>query len=389
MLLLDLQAYRQRLRNVASTGGALDTFVLANIALQAIAMAFIDYRYVDDQYNPSSEQSVRNHVIAMAEYYFVVVFVIELLIKAVAFGLIGYLRQSRWCQMDAAIVILSILSLLPLPTAIPNIYAVRIVRVLRPLRAISKLSGLRKIVESLSRSAKDLVNVMILLVFVLAVFSVVGLLFLRGLFHARCRITPFPIKMPADCWRVDDDCWETFLEQAVVDPEAYRCEEAEADYVETPQDCIWPIDDVDERVCSLTGRNANEGCNTCPPRFACGSNYDAYGNPRFLSSLEPYGYDRMRSGSFVEALNWGFTSYDNFASAFITSFQVVTQEGWTAVMDMSIDAWAINTSILLYTLFVVMGGLVVLNLVLAVISSSLDDLDACNVCDSDARRWHW
>lgn len=102
MLLLDLQAHRQRLRNFASTGGALDTFVLANITLQAIAMAFIDYRYVDDQYNPSSKQSVRNHVIAMAEYYFVVVFFIELLIKAVAFGLIGYLRQSRWNQMDAA-----------------------------------------------------------------------------------------------------------------------------------------------------------------------------------------------------------------------------------------------------------------------------------------------
>lgn len=387
---------RQRLRNVASTGGALDTFVLANIALQAIAMAFTDYRliHVDDHYNPSSEHSVRNRVIAMAEYYFIVVFVIELLIKAVAFGLIGYLRRSRWNQMDACIVLVSFLSLLRLPTAIPNMSVVRTMRVLRPLRAISKLSGLRRIVESLSRSANDLLNVMVLLFFVLAVFSVVGLLFMRGLFHARCRIAPFPIKMPADCRNVHDHCWETFLEEIIVDPEPYRCDEAQADYVESPQDCIWPIDHVDERVCSLSDRNANGGCNTCPPRpvddanstsspflyRTCGSNYDAYGNPRFISSLEPYGYDRMRSGSFVEALNWGLTNYDDFASAIVTSFQVVTQEGWTAVMNMSVDAWAINTSIFLYTLLVVVGGLVILNLVLAVISSSLNDLDACDVC---------
>ena len=105
------------------------------------------------------------------------------------------------------------------------------------------------------------------------------------------------------------------------------------------------------------------------------SNYDAFGNPRFLDELTPYGYPRMKSGVYNEALNWGFTSYDNVGLAFITTFQVITLEGWTDIMTRVSDVWLMVPTIVVFILLVVLGGVIVLNIVLAVISGSLDKLE--------------
>ena len=105
------------------------------------------------------------------------------------------------------------------------------------------------------------------------------------------------------------------------------------------------------------------------------SNYDAFGNPRFLDELTPYGYPRMKSGVYNEALNWGFTSYDNVGLAFITTFQVITLEGWTDLMTRVSDAWLMVPTIVVFILLVVIGGVIALNIVLAVISGSLDKLE--------------
>ena len=66
----------------------------------------------------------------------------------------------------------------------------------------------------------------------------------------------------------------------------------------------------------------------------CGSNFDTSeeSNPRFINSDIPYGFDRMMSGTYVEGLNFGYTTFDNIAAAFVTIFQSVTMEGWVDVM---------------------------------------------------------
>ena len=285
----------------------------------------------------------------------------------------------------------SILSVIPF---FPNLSALRSFRVLRPLKSVSKLPGLRKIIKALVESAADLSSVMLLLAFLITCFSITGMLFWNGILHARCRLTPFPVKLSEGCGNIGNSCWDEYIQNVTTEPERYRCLQDENDnpgltqstspwFVLGPQDCIWPIDVGDERICSLNKR----GQHTCPPlyidtgkiiRRTCGSNYDVFGNPRFVNTQHPYGYPRMKSGTFNEALNWGFTNYDSFLPAFITTFQAITLEGWTDVMYQIIDAWSLAPTVAIFCTQVILCGYIVLNLVLAVITKSLDEFDDAN-----------
>ena len=279
---------------------------------------------------------------------------------------------------------------------IPNLSMLRSVRVLRPLRSLNKLPGLKQIIGSLMNSAGDLLQVMILLIFSIAIFSIFGLLFWRGILHARCRLTPFPIKMNQDCRNIGESCWDDFIQEAIRNPKKFRCIDEENDsknwtritspwFMKGPQDCIWPIDDNDVRVCSLS----NRGYHTCPPRYngdvkihrVCGSNFDSFGNSRFVNTREPYGYPRLLSGVYIEDLNWGFTSYDNFPKAFLTTFQIITGEGWTNIMYQIIDAWSFAPAVFFFSIEIILGGYIILNLVLAVITRSLDDIEGETIED--------
>ena len=104
---------------------------------------------------------------------------------------------------------------------IPNLSMLRSVRVLRPLRSLNKLPGLKQIIGSLMNSAGDLLQVMILLIFSIAIFSIFGLLFWRGILHARCRLTPFPIKMNQDCRNIGESCWDDFIQEAIRNPKKF------------------------------------------------------------------------------------------------------------------------------------------------------------------------
>ena len=291
--------------------------------------------------------------------------------------------------MSISLFINSIVSLVPI---FPNLSALRSFRVLRPLRSISKLPGLRKIIIALVDSADDLLNVMFLLTFLIICFSIMGVLFWNGILHARCRLTPYPMKMPEGCSNINDPCWQQFVQEAIRQPESYRClPDANDDlswtkatspwFLKGPQNCTWPIDDNDERVCSLTGL----GHHVCSPIYTtssvksainrtCGSNYDRFGNPRFVNDMEPYGFPRMESGTFIQNLNWGFTNFDSFLPAFVTTFQVITLEGWTDVMNQIIDTWYFAPAVFFFCVEVILCGYIVLNLVLAVITNSLEQI---------------
>ena len=268
---------------------------------------------------------------------------------------------------------------------------IRSFRVLRPLRSVSKLPGLQKIIGGLIDSLGHLSNVMLLLMFLVICFSITGVLFWNGILHARCRLTPYPVRMANGCRDVLAPCWETYLKNVTESPESFRCVPYDNDnrkwtsktspwLLNGEQDCIWPIDIFDERVCSLNG-NGIYSCPTIyPPGLkeinrTCGSNYDRFGHPRFLNKNDPYGQPRMKHGTYNEALNWGFTNYDSFIQAFVTTLQIITLEGWTDIMYQIVDAWAFTPTIIIFCAQVVLCGYIVLNLVLAVITESLDGIE--------------
>jgi hypothetical protein len=311
-----------------------DNFILLTIVLNSISIACVDYQHVDDNYQPSIDLSVRNNVIEKAEYIFTIIFSLECILKIAAYGLWrgkqAYLRDG-WNVLDLFIAIVSILGLLP---NAPNFSVLRSFRVIRPLRSISKLPSLRKIIGAFIGSIGDLANVMVMLLFLLVSFALFGVTFWRGLFHSRCRLTPFPVKMPIDCRNITEPCWNEFILDAIADPASHRCLPISNDdllwHSTDPQDCIWPIDTEDTRVCSLLGFGGDHSCvknvdlmGTNVSR-TCGSNYDSSGSPRFINSDEPYGFGRMKDDVFYSDFNWGLTNFDDFGSAFVTTFQVLT-----------------------------------------------------------------
>jgi len=384
--------FHGRIKSITSSQ-YFDSFILVAIILNSLLIACYDYTNVNNDYQPSVS-STRNYIIDKCEIIFTAIFVAECVLKIMSQGFVNgknaYLRDG-FNLLDFVLVLISLIGIIP---GVPNLSVVRSIRVLRPLRTLSKVAGLKRVVNTLIASVMDLVNVGVLLLFVLTFFALFGVAFLRGLFHYRCMLTPFPVKMSVDCRNATDSCWDNFLLEVVRDPEAHRClpypnnditwtQSSSQWYVNGPQDCVWPIDNTDMRVCSTS--SGGFGSYTCsrPGNFmgeenvsrTCGSNYDIFGNPRFVNSLDPFGFPRLQSGVFDDALNWGYTNYDDFGSAFVTTFQAVTLEGWTTIMSHACDAWS-DLAIPVFILLVVLAGVIVLNIVLAVISNSLDKIES-------------
>ncbi|GMH93963.1 hypothetical protein TL16_g12770 [Triparma laevis f. inornata] len=419
--------FRKWCINMATPNNLFDQFILVCIIANSVIMAMSDYSNIegmkaadggvvpnmDDRWEPSTDGSAMNTFVASMEIPFNLIFLLECLLKIIGLGFYGkkenesaYIRDA-WNKLDFFVVGISLLGMLP---GLPNLSVLRTFRVLRPLRTLARSPGLRKIIGAVIDSIPDLANVIVLLCFMLLIFSIAGLVFWNGILHARCRLTPFPVKMPAGCEDIRDECWSTYVDTVVTyygtnyyasgasetydgSADPYRC--LNVDNVDPdpsgsdgwtvdnspwkiPQDCIWPIDTDDERVCSLeeTGMHT---CKAFAPTFGystCGSNFDSTGLPRFISSKIPYqSIDRMVDGEFIGGLNYGYTSYDNIFRSFVTTFQACSMEGWTDIMYQTMDAWSVVPAVLIFVLLVLLGGNIVLNLVLAVVSSSLDKLD--------------
>jgi hypothetical protein len=64
----------------------------------------------------------------------------------------------------------------------------------------------------------------------------------------------------------------------------------------------------------------------------CGSDYDAFGNPRFASALV------MSAEDSAAALQAGLVSFDSFGAAWLLLYQCLTQEGWSELMYWFMDA---------------------------------------------------
>ena len=100
---------RQILIKTVSSGSKFDNIILAVIALNTICMACVDYSVIDENYAPSSNGSVRNSIIEIAEVFFLVIFFIEFIVKAVAFGLVSgpeaYLKKKE--NMFDALILLT------------------------------------------------------------------------------------------------------------------------------------------------------------------------------------------------------------------------------------------------------------------------------------------
>ncbi|TMW67789.1 hypothetical protein Poli38472_007461 [Pythium oligandrum] len=287
-----------------------------------------------------------------------------------------YLRDS-WNMLDFVVVVTSLITALP---GVPNVSAIRTIRVLRPLRSLSVIPGMRKLISALLKALPALANVLILQMFVFAIFGILGIQLFGGNMNRRCRLTEYPVLLPIDnktnspMWPVSDDMLQEILNNSA----HFRCVEGptlddgdsmvdmytkETSPWKEPVDCFWPIDSSDERLCGVPSISSKHQCSE---ETTCGADYDTYGNPRFRNARV------MDAALHNVAFNWGYSNFDNIGAAVLTIFQAITLEGWTVDMYMVMDASDPLVGSIFFLILIVFAAFFVMNLTLAVISDEFN-----------------
>ncbi|TSK14520.1 Sodium channel protein type 4 subunit alpha A [Bagarius yarrelli] len=156
-----------------------ETFIIFMILLSSGALAFEDI-YIE-------RRRIIKIILEYADKVFTYIFVIEMLLKWVAYGFKTYFTNA-WCWLDFLIVDVSLVSL----TAnwmgyseLGPIKSLRTLRALRPLRALSRFEGMRVVVNALVGAIPSIMNVLLVCLIFWLIFSIMGVNLFAGKFY-RC-----------------------------------------------------------------------------------------------------------------------------------------------------------------------------------------------------------
>ncbi|XP_072038467.1 sodium channel protein 1 brain-like [Amphiura filiformis] len=261
----------------------------------------------------------------IAEYVFTAIYSFEMFVKIIARGFIlekfTYLRDP-WNWLDFCVILLAYVTftLEGLNLNVGNFSGLRTFRVLRALKTISVVPGLKSIINALLRSTKMLAEVLLLTVFVLAIFALLALQLFMGTLRHKC-VVDYDITINNDsetAWSLhvmDENNWYKRFDEPLV------CSNISAIGV---------------------NNNKSTGWSGCPLNYTC---------------LKGVG----------DNPNFGYTSFDNFGWAMITSFQLITLDYWEDVYNQIIRATG-PWSMFFFFMTVMFGSFYLINLMLAVVS---------------------
>ncbi|XP_062601574.1 voltage-dependent calcium channel type A subunit alpha-1-like isoform X7 [Saccostrea cucullata] len=274
--------------------------VLLTIIANCIVLALEEHLPNDDK-TPLAVQ------LEETEIYFVVIFLVEALLKIVALGFVlhkgAYLRNI-WNIMDFVVVVTGIITMAA--SSQLDLRTLRAVRVLRPLKLVSGIPSLQVVLKSIIRAMTPLLQVCLLVFFAIIIFAIVGLEFYSGAFKSAC------FKLGT---------------------------------VGNDEENIYIGDEANIRPCWDKTQNA-------------AGYFDAFKCQENVSEC------RAR----WVGPNYGITSFDNIAYAMLTVFQCITMEGWTEVLYYTNDAIGPYINWLYFYPLIILGSFFMLNLVLGVLS---------------------
>jgi len=261
------------------------------------------------------------------EYAFAVIYTIEMILKVLARGFVfhkhAYLRDP-WNRLDFVVVLFGYLTLVE---ELKELSFIKALRVLRSLRTITVVPGLRIMVNSLLKSLKNLSDVMLLTLFFLAVFAIIGLQLFMGQLKFRCIIQPNSTH--SDWWQVDD--WKTLNKSTQERRMAFINNESH-----------WKKNGDEPIICA---KPKSPGTRQCPGPSKC-----------LQTDYNP---------------NDGYTSFDNFGYAMLTCAQLITLDFWEDVYGKVLGSS--GAYYIIYFLFIIFfGSFYLINLVLAVVAISYE-----------------
>uniref|UniRef100_A0A8C1L4F9 Sodium channel protein n=1 Tax=Cyprinus carpio TaxID=7962 RepID=A0A8C1L4F9_CYPCA len=205
-----------------------------------------------------------------------------------------------------------------------NISALRTFRVLRALKTITVIPGLKTIVGALIQAVKKLADVMILTVFCLSVFALIGLQLFMGNLRQKC-IKSFD-------WSNSDNLTVLF------------------NHTDINENYYYVPGHMDPLLC---GNSSDAG--KCPEGYTC---LKAGPNP-----------------------NYGYTSYDNFAWAFLALFRLMTQDFWENLFQLTLRA-AGKTYMIFFVVIIFLGSFYLINLILAVVAMAYAEQNEATIAEA-------
>ncbi|XP_078475469.1 sodium channel protein type 1 subunit alpha-like isoform X1 [Lampetra fluviatilis] len=278
------------------------------------------------------------------EYTFTGIYTFESMVKILArgFAIDGFtFLRDPWNWLDFMVISMAYVTEF---VDLGNVSALRTFRVLRALKTISVIPGLKTIVGALIQSVKKLSDVMILTVFCLSVFALIGLQLFMGNLRHKCIRWPVPYGIVINGTESGNgsinaenlSVWSNFDEYISNDMNQY--------FVEGALDAL------------LCGNGSDAG--TCPETFTC-----------------------MKAGRNP---NYGYTSFDTFSWAFLSLFRLMTQDFWENLYMLTLRA-AGKTYMIFFVLVIFLGSFYLINLILAVVAMAYEEQNQATLEEAEQK----
>uniref|UniRef100_A0A3B5A5C6 Sodium channel protein n=1 Tax=Stegastes partitus TaxID=144197 RepID=A0A3B5A5C6_9TELE len=272
------------------------------------------------------------------EYTFTGIYTFESLIKILARGFcVGkftFLRDP-WNWLDFSVILMAYVTEF---VDLGNVSALRTFRVLRALKTISVIPGLKTIVGALIQSVKKLSDVMILTVFCLSVFALIGLQLFMGNLRQKCVRIPVASN---DTNSSDINLWE--INTTMPNASSFNWTE----YISDENNYYYLPGRRDALLCGN-----GSGAGLCPEGFSC-----------------------VKGGRNPD---YGYTSFDTFSWAFLSLFRLMTQDYWENLYQQTLRA-AGKPYMIFFVLVIFLGSFYLVNLILAVVAMAYDEQNQATI----------
>uniref|UniRef100_A0AAQ6IJL8 Sodium channel protein n=1 Tax=Anabas testudineus TaxID=64144 RepID=A0AAQ6IJL8_ANATE len=271
------------------------------------------------------------------EYTFTAIYTFESMIKMLARGFcivpFTFLRDP-WNWLDFTVIVMAYVTEF---VDLGNVSALRTFRVLRALKTISVIPGLKTIVGALIQSVRKLADVMILTVFCLSVFALIGLQLFMGLLRQKC------VRSLEHCINSSYNPNETFICNN-------RTWSSREDFLSS-EDNFYKIEGAKDALICGYGSDAGR----CPDGFDC---LKVGRNP-----------------------NYGYTSFDTFGWAFLALFRLMTQDYWEKLFHQTLRS-AGKTYMIFFVLVIFLGSFYLVNLILAVVAMAYEEQNQATIAEA-------
>uniref|UniRef100_A0A8C0VU32 Sodium channel protein n=1 Tax=Cyanistes caeruleus TaxID=156563 RepID=A0A8C0VU32_CYACU len=210
-------------------------------------------------------------------------------------------------------------------------------------------AGLKTIVGALIQSVKKLSDVMILTVFCLSVFALIGLQLFMGNLRNKC------LQWPPENFTLETNI--TAQLNSTIGENVPQLNSTIGENGTLVNSTVTPFDwkgyIEDESKYCLRGRD-----NTCPEGYTC---VKAGRNP-----------------------NYGYTSFDTFSWAFLSLFRLMTQDFWENLYQLTLRA-AGKTYMIFFVLVIFLGSFYLINLILAVVAMAYEEQNQATLEEAEQK----